>query len=83
VGLMAIGEPTLSVGAMHATHEDLEQASYSWQLPERKEIYLNLDWKQMGAGGIDSWSRNAWPMPPYRIAPDQPIRYRYRLVPLR
>jgi beta-galactosidase len=82
-GLMAIGDPTLSVGAMHATHADLEQAAYSWQLPDRKETYLNLDLKQMGAGGIDSWSPNAWPMPAYRIASDQPLHYRYRLVPMR
>ena len=82
VGLMAVGEPTLSVGAMHATHEDLEQASYTFQIPARRETYLNLDLKQMGAGGIDSWSPNAWPMPAYRIASDQPIRYRYRLLPL-
>ena len=82
VGLMAIGDPTLSVGAMHATHEDVERAAYSWQLPDRKETYLNLDLKQMGAGGIDSWSPNAWPMPDYRIASDQPLQYRYRLVPL-
>ncbi len=32
------------------------------------EIYLNLDDKQMGAGGIDSWSLNAFPMSPYRIS---------------
>jgi beta-galactosidase len=82
VGLMAIGDPLLSVGAMHATHDDVEQAAYSFQLPARTEIYLNLDFKQMGAGGIDSWSRNAWPMEPYRIAPDRPLRYAYRLVPV-
>ena len=32
------------------------------------ETYLNVDWKEMGAGGIDSWSKNAWPMEQYRIA---------------
>ena len=26
------------------------------------ETYLNLDGAQMGAGGIDSWSPNAYPM---------------------
>jgi beta-galactosidase len=82
VGLLAIADPTLSVGAMHATHDDLEKAGYSFQLPSRAETYLNLDLKQMGVGGIDSWSRNAWPMEPYRIAPDQPLRFRYRLVPV-
>ena len=82
VGLMAIGDPTLSVGVMHATHADLEQARFTFQIPARQEIYLNLDLKQMGVGGIDSWSRNAWPMDAYRIAPDQPMRYSYRLVPV-
>jgi beta-galactosidase len=46
------------------------------------EVFLNLDWKQMGAGGIDSWSRNAYPMAPYRIAGDQPYSYKYRLTPV-
>jgi beta-galactosidase len=82
VGVMAIGDPTLSVGAMHATHEDVEKAAYSFQLPQRAEVYLNLDLKQMGVGGIDSWSANAYPLPAYRIASDQPMRYRYRLLPV-
>ena len=46
------------------------------------EIFLNLDWKQMGAGGIDSWSPNAWPMQAYRIQPDMPYSFRYRLTPV-
>jgi beta-galactosidase len=82
VGLMATGDPLLSVGAMHAAKADVEQAAYSFQLPDRREIFLNLDLKQMGAGGIDSWSRNAWPMPPYRIDAAQPMRYRYHLSPI-
>jgi beta-galactosidase len=81
-GIRAIGEPLLSVGAMHATKADVEQAAYTFQLPARQETYLNLDLKQMGIGGIDSWSANAWPMDPYRIQGDQPFRYRYRLVPV-
>jgi len=82
LGLMAIGDPLRSVGARHATKDDLERAAYSFQLPARQETYLNLDLKQMGVGGIDSWSRNAWPMEPYRIPGNQPFRYRYRLVPV-
>ncbi|HYT67020.1 MAG TPA: glycoside hydrolase family 2 TIM barrel-domain containing protein [Vicinamibacterales bacterium] len=82
-GLMAIGDPLLSAAARHATKDDIEQAAYTFQLPARQEIRLNLDLRQMGVGGIDSWSRNAWPMEPYRIAGDQPFRYQYRLVPIR
>ena len=82
VGLMAIGDPTLSVAASHVTKDDLEGADYSFKLPRRPEVYLNLDMAQMGVGGIDSWSRNAYPLPAYRIASDQAHRYRFRLKPV-
>jgi beta-galactosidase len=82
IGIEATGDPLLSVDAMHATKDDVERSAYSFQLPARQEIYLNLDLKQMGAGGIDSWSRNAWPMEPYRIPGNQPYHYRYRLAPV-
>jgi beta-galactosidase len=82
LGLMAVGDPTLSVAASHVTKDDLEGADYSFKLPRRPEIYLNLDMAQMGVGGIDSWSRNAYPLPPYRIDPAQPYRYRFTLRPV-
>jgi len=82
VGILAIGDPLLSVRATHAAKDDVEQAAYTFELPARREIFLNLDLKQMGVGGIDSWSPRAWPMEAYRIPGDQPFRYRYRLVPV-
>lgn len=82
VGLLAVGAPALSVGASHFSKEDIERAAYTFQMQRHPEIFLNLDWKQMGAGGIDSWSPNAYPMAPYRIAGDQPYSYRYRLTPV-
>lgn len=82
IGLRAIGAPTLSVAASHVTKGDLESTDYSFKLPRRPEIYLNLDMAQMGVGGIDSWSQNAYPLPAYRIAADQPHQYRFRLVPV-
>jgi beta-galactosidase len=82
VGLMAVGAPTLSVGAKHYTKDDLERAAYTFQMARHPEIYLNLDWKQMGAGGIDSWSPNAYPMAPYRIASGEEHAFRYRLTPV-
>ena len=82
VGLMAIGDPTLSVSASHVTKDDLEGTDYSFKLPRRPETYLNLDMAQMGVGGIDSWSRNAYPLPAYRIAADQPHRFRFTLRPV-
>ncbi len=82
VGLLAEGMPLLSVAARHVTKGDIEQASYSFELPRRSETYLNLDLKQMGIGGIDSWSKDAYPMEPYRIPSDKPYSYQYRLRPL-
>jgi beta-galactosidase len=81
-GLLAVGAPTLEVGARHFTKDDLERAGYTFQMQPHPEIFLNLDWRQMGVGGIDSWSPNALPMQPYRIPSDQVYTYRYRLTPI-
>jgi beta-galactosidase len=82
IGLRAEGAPTLSVAAAHATKADIETTDYAFKLPRRAEIYLNLDMQQMGVGGVDSWSPDAYPLPPYRIAADQPHQYRFTLVPV-
>jgi len=82
IGLMAIGDVPLNVTARHYTKEDLEHAAYTFQMKRHPETYVNLDLKQMGAGGIDSWSANAYPMMPYRIASDQAYSYSYRLRPV-
>jgi beta-galactosidase len=82
IGFEAIGMPLLSVGAKHFTKREIEQSDYSFQLPRHAETYLNLDWKQMGVGGIDSWTRNAYPMEPYRIPAGQAYSYKYRLHPV-
>jgi beta-galactosidase len=82
VGLLAVGAPMLSVAARHFTKDDMERAGYTFQMQPHPEIFLNLDWKQMGVGGIDSWSPNALPMQPYRIPSGQAYSYRYRLTPV-
>jgi beta-galactosidase len=82
VGLLAVGSPALEIAARHFTKDDMERAGYTFQMQPHPEIYLNLDWKQMGVGGIDSWSANALPMQQYRIASDQAYTYRYRMTPV-
>ena len=64
-GLLAIGQPLLGVNALHHAAEDMDQAGHHHQLPKRAETWLNLDWKQMGLGGDDSWG--ALPLPQYRL----------------
>jgi beta-galactosidase len=81
-GLRAEGLPLLSVAARHFPSSDIEQAAYSFELPARQGIYLNLDMAQMGVGGIDSWTKLAYPMDAYRVAGDRPHAYKVRLMPV-
>jgi beta-galactosidase len=82
IGLRAEGSPTLSVSARHVRTDDLEQARYSKDLPSRAETFLNLDQAQMGVGGIDSWTKLAYPLEAYRIDGNRAQEYRVRLVPI-
>jgi beta-galactosidase len=78
-GLLAAGQPLLGVNALHHSAEDMDQAGHHHQMPVRAETYLNLDWKQMGLGGDDSWG--ALPLEKYRLEAG-PLSYRFRLRPI-
>ena len=68
-GLLIKGAPQLCFSALPYTYEDL--VTYSWggkhtaDLKRRNFIDLNIDYKQMGVGGDDSWG--AQPYPQYRL----------------
>lgn len=78
VGLLAIGAPLLSANAIHHTTADLQSADHPFALPRRDITVLNLDLRQQGVGGDDSWG--AWPHPEFMI-PCQPASYSFRLRP--
>ena len=80
-GLLAIGDPVLSVSAWPYSLEDLENAKHIDDLPQRNYITVNLDDKQMGVGGIDTWSRNARPEPQFRLPSDEKYQYTFYLQP--
>ncbi len=77
-GLMAVGMPLLSVSAWPFSMDDLAKAMHIHELPRRDFITLNLDYRQMGVGGDDSWG--ALPHEEYRL-PAKPYTYRFRLRP--
>jgi beta-galactosidase len=83
-GLLVTGMPVLSWSALFFTQEDLTQKRrgtlHCWQLRPEDFISVNLDLKQMGVGGDNSWG--AWPHVEYRIRP-QAYAYQYRLSPLK
>ncbi len=78
-GLLVVGDQLLSGSAWPYAMEDFEQFGHPYQLPERNFITLNIDYKQMGVGGDDSWSIHAQPHAPFRIAAE-PANYSFRLV---
>jgi len=81
VGLAAFGLPLLSVSARPYTTEDLEGVRHLHQVQKRDDVYLYLDYKQMGVGGDNSWSRASMALPPFRL--DKPsYHYKFRLKPV-
>ena len=81
IGLMAIGAPTLSVSAWPYSLQDLEKATHIDDLPVRNYITVNLDDKQMGVGGTNTWSSKARALPQYRLPTDQQYYYAFYLRP--
>jgi beta-galactosidase len=80
-GLLALGDPLLSASALHPSTDDLFcetqlENYYSYLMPQRKTVTLNLDLRQRGLGGDNSWG--LLPHENFRINP-WPTTYRYRL----
>ncbi len=78
-GLLVTGQPHLSISAWPFTMEDLERAEHTFELRERDFITVNIDYKQMGVGGDNSWG--ARPHAEYSL-PAKAYSYSYSLTPL-
>ncbi len=80
---MITGMPHLSWSALPYTIEDLTQESrgtkHAYELKEKDFVSLNLDYRQMGVGGDNSWG--AKPHELYRLEP-QEYSYMFRLSPI-
>ena len=82
-GLAFCGMHLISFSALRYAIEDLTQKSrgtmHPTDLVERDFVELNIDYKQTGVGGEDSWG--ARPYPQYTLFP-QDYAYRFRICPL-
>jgi beta-galactosidase len=79
VGLLACGQPFLSANALPYNTDDLQNVRHAYQIPVHPYTVLNLDGKQQGLGGDDSWG--AWPHAPYMI-PSVSSSYGFKLRPI-
>ena len=83
-GLKFTGSPLLSISALHFSIDDLDPGEtkkniHPPDLDPRPEIYLNLDYRQMGVGGDNSWG--ALPHDEYRLFPKE-YSYTFKISPL-
>jgi len=78
LGLMALGMPELEGSAWPYALEDLENKLHPVDVPLRDFVTVNLDYRQMGVGGDNSWG--AEPHPEYRL-PAKSYSYKFCLRP--
>lgn len=77
-GIKVIGKPLLSVSAWPYSMEDLGKAWHPYDIPDRDFITVNIDYKQMGVGGDDSW--RARTHPEYTL-PAKTYSYSFTIMP--
>jgi beta-galactosidase len=79
-GLLAVGEPLLSVNASPFSTEALEAARHPHEVISDGRVHLHLDRVQRGVAGDNSWGRG--PLPGYVIGAEAQS-YRFWLRALR
>jgi beta-galactosidase len=76
--IQAIDEP-LGIGARYYSRATMESVDYSFQMERSPAIHLNIDHRQAGVGGINSWGKE--PLEKYKLR-EQNYRYAYTLSPV-
>ncbi len=66
-GVLIKGENTLNFSVMPYSLENLQEAKHMNELNERDVLTVNVDLKQMGVGGDDTWTKRARSHEEYRI----------------
>ena len=79
-GLLIVADSLLSMNAWPYTEDNINTAMHTSELHDAGYITLNIDLKQMGVGGNDSWSDVAQPLEKYQIQ-SQLYSYKYYIVP--
>ncbi|WP_224070762.1 glycoside hydrolase family 2 TIM barrel-domain containing protein [Arachidicoccus terrestris] len=80
LGLRVVADSLLSMSAWPYTEANINKARHTTDLENAGYITLNIDLKQMGVGGNDSWSPIAMPLPEYMI-PAKNYQYGFYLIP--
>jgi beta-galactosidase len=76
------GDPPFGFSIWPWSAENLEEAQHTYDLVPQGFWTLNIDHRQMGVGGTDSWSPKAMPIEQYRI-PSGEFRWEFTIRPER
>ncbi|MEU9112718.1 beta-galactosidase small subunit [Streptomyces sp. NPDC048483] len=84
IGLQVTAEPgkdapLLELSALHHTPTDLDGPRHPYELERRAKTQLDVNHRQMGVGGNDSWG--APPLEKYLLHADRTYSCAYRLSP--
>jgi len=79
-GLLIVADSLLSMSAWPYTEDNIVKAKHTNKLRDAGQVTLNIDLKQMGVGGNDSWSEVAEALEKYRI-PAGNYHYSFYLMP--
>lgn len=83
-GIEFRGKPVISFGAQWYAKEDYENKKktnkHPHELPRRSTIQVNIDYKQRGVGGTNSWGES--PLTEYRLL-WRDYRYQYSIAPFK
>jgi beta-galactosidase len=71
----------LSMSAWPYSPEDINDAKHIYELTPKDHITVNVDYRQMGVGGDDTWSFKALPHEEYRI-PSGNYSYSFVIQPV-
>lgn len=79
-GILIVGVQPLSMSVWPYTEKNINEAKHTYDLKNPGYLTLNIDFKQMGVGGNDSWSPVAAPLEKYQN-PTKDYQYSFYLTP--
>ncbi|MBD1435007.1 DUF4981 domain-containing protein [Sphingobacterium sp. DN00404] len=80
-GLLVVGDQPLYMSAWPFSQKAMEESKHWFKLEKEDKITLNVDFKQMGVGGNDSWTDVSAPLEKYQV-PAKNYSYSFHLIPM-
>jgi beta-galactosidase len=83
-GIKITGSPSIDFSALHYSQDQLDRevrdGAHTIDLQKSDKVFLNVDWKQMGLGGDNSWGARTHAEYLLRA---EPMAYSYMISPLK